>query len=58
MILDQKEINTYLQDYHAGKIAMGLDIGCKGLDDSLRYKQGQLTIINGLDNVGKTNKFT
>ena len=54
MILYQKEINTYLQDYHAGKIAMGLDIGCKGLDDSLRYKQGQLTIINGLDNVGKT----
>lgn len=54
MILDQKHINTYLQEYHAGRIAMGLDIGLKPLDDALRYKQGQLTIINGLDNVGKT----
>ena len=54
MILEQKEINTYLQEYHAGKIAMGLDIGLKPLDDALRYKKGQLTIINGLDNVGKT----
>jgi len=54
MILDQKEINNYLQLYHAGKISMGLDIGCKPLDEALRFKQGQLTIINGLDNVGKT----
>ena len=54
MILKQTEINDYLQDYHAGKISMGLGIGCKGLDDALRYKQGQFTIINGLDNVGKT----
>ena len=54
MILEQKEINSYLQDYHAGKIAMGKGIGVKGLDDHLRFKQGQFTIINGLDNVGKT----
>ena len=54
MILDQQEINTYLQDFHAGRIAMGQGIGLKPLDDALRYKQGQLTIINGLDNVGKT----
>ena len=54
MILDQKEINQYLQDYHNGKIAMGQGIGLKALDDNLRHKQGQLTIINGLDNVGKT----
>ena len=55
MILDQKEINQYLQDYHSGKIAMGLEIGAKSLDDSIRYKQGEFTIINGLDNVGKTD---
>jgi len=54
MILKQTEINTYLQDYHAGKISMGLGIGLKGLDDHIRFKQGQFTIINGLDNVGKT----
>ena len=55
MILDQQEINTYLQDYHAGRIAMGKGIGSSSLDDSIRYKQGEFTIINGLDNVGKTD---
>jgi len=54
MILDQQEINQYLQDYHDGKIAMGQGIGLDALDNNLRHKQGQLTIINGLDNVGKT----
>ncbi len=54
MLIAQQDINTYLQDYHAGKISKGLGIGSKKLDDALRFKQGQLTIINGLDNVGKT----
>jgi hypothetical protein len=54
MITKQTEINTYLQDYHAGKISKGLDTGLIKLDDSIRFKTGQLTIINGLDNVGKT----
>jgi hypothetical protein len=54
MILDQQEINQYLQDYHSGKIAMGQGIGLKPLDDVIRHKRGQLVIINGLDNVGKT----
>jgi len=54
MITNQNEINQYLQDYHSGKIAKGLDTGLLKLDDSLRFKTGQLTIINGLDNVGKT----
>jgi len=55
MILNQNDINTYLQDYHAGKIAMGLGIGVAYFDNELRYKQGQFTMINGLDNVGKTD---
>lgn len=54
MITNQNEINNYLQDYHAGKISKGLDTGLQKLDNSLRFKKGQLTIINGLDNVGKT----
>jgi len=54
MITDQNEINQYLQAYHAGKISKGLDTGLPILDESLRAKGGQLTIINGLDNVGKT----
>ena len=54
MITEQNEINRYLQDYHAGKISKGLDTGLPQLDECLRAKKGQLTIINGLDNVGKT----
>ena len=54
MITDQNEINNYLQAYHRGDISKGLDTGLLKLDDSLRFKKGQLTIINGLDNVGKT----
>ena len=54
MLEKQNNINQYLQDYHAGKISKGLDTGLKRLDDSIRFKSGQLTIINGLDNVGKT----
>lgn len=52
----EKKINItkYLEEYHSGKIKMGLDVGITKLDNSLRYKSGQLTIINGLDNVGKT----
>jgi hypothetical protein len=54
MITKQNDINQYLQDYHAGKISKGLGTGLQKLDDSIRFKNGQLTIINGLDNVGKT----
>jgi len=54
MITKQNDINQYLQDYHAGKISKGLGTGLQKLDDSIRFKTGQLTIINGLDNVGKT----
>tara|TARA_R110002051_G_scaffold233916_1_gene295420 strand:+ start:851 stop:1771 length:921 start_codon:yes stop_codon:yes gene_type:complete len=54
MILEQKHINTYLQDYHSGKIAMGQGIGSVSLDNALRHKQGEFQIINGLDNTGKT----
>lgn len=54
MITSQNEISRYLQDYHEGKISKGLDTGLLKLDDSIRFKKGQLTIINGLDNVGKT----
>lgn len=54
VILPQQDINDYLQAYHNGDITKGLDTGLLKLDDSIRFKYGQLTIINGLDNVGKT----
>lgn len=53
-IVHTNDINQYLQDYHSGKIQLGKEIGIPELDNSIRYKQGQFVIINGLDNVGKT----
>lgn len=54
MIESNKNIIDYLQDYHNGKIKKGLDTGLIDLDNHIRFKHGQFTIINGLDNVGKT----
>lgn len=54
MILNPTHSDQYLTDYMDGKISMGLDIGEPMLDEYLRYKKGQLNMINGLDNVGKT----
>lgn len=54
MIENNNNITKYLQDYYDGKIALGKDIGLGRLDASIRFKPHQLTIINGLDNVGKT----
>lgn len=53
-ITPQETINQYLQDYKNGKISKGLGVGSPHIDDFIRFKNGQLTIINGLDNVGKT----
>lgn len=54
MITDNREIVNYLRSYHNGDISMGKDIGILKLDEAIRFKAGQLTIINGLDNTGKT----
>lgn len=53
-LIKQSEISLYLQDYHSGKITKGLETGLIMLDNAIRFKKQQLTIINGLDNVGKT----
>lgn len=50
----QQDENKFIEDYLAGKIQQGKDVGLTELDYHIRYKQGQLVIINGLDNVGKT----
>ena len=54
MIEPKSNITKYLTDYHEGKILMGLEVGLPRLDNHLRAKKAQLTMINGLDNVGKT----
>ena len=53
MLVNQNEIQQYLEDFHAGRIKQGLGIGCQ-LDDYLRFKPGSFNIILGHDNVGKT----
>lgn len=53
MILNNGHSTQYLNDYLDGKIPTGLKLGCD-LDDFYVHKQGQLNIILGHDNVGKT----
>ena len=53
MILNNGHSTQYLNDYLEGKIPTGLKLGCD-LDDYYLHKQGQLNIILGHDNVGKT----
>ena len=53
MILNNGHSTQYLNDYLDGKIPTGLKLGCD-LDDYYLHKQGQLNIILGHDNVGKT----
>lgn len=43
----------FLLNYHSGKIKMGDGIGCQ-MDDYFRQKKGELNLILGHDNVGKT----
>jgi len=54
MILQKGFADEYLENYKNDKIQMGLGIGLPTPDYHLSYKQGEFTIINGLDNVGKT----
>lgn len=53
-LADVNEINDYLNAVRENKIEFGKDFGIKKLDDHYRYKRGNLIMINGLDNVGKT----
>jgi len=53
MIVQDNEGLQYLEDLKNGLIPLGLGIDCS-LDDYLRFKRGQLVMINGHDNVGKT----
>lgn len=54
MILRDNNSDQYLIDWKNGNIQLGRGIGSVEFDKHLRYKDGEFTIINGLDNVGKT----
>ena len=53
MILQNGHSTQYLNDYLDGKIPTGLKLGCD-LDNHFVHKHGQLNVILGHDNVGKT----
>jgi len=57
MIQTKGNAIEYLLDYKNGKIKQGIGIGCE-LDNYVRFKKGQLNIILGHDNVGKTYFIT
>lgn len=44
----------YLNHVRAGTLPMGLSTGMPDLDKHFLFKQGNLVIVNGIDNVGKT----
>tara|TARA_R110000822_G_C15248574_1_gene487088 strand:- start:215 stop:1168 length:954 start_codon:yes stop_codon:yes gene_type:complete len=53
MILPVGHSTQYLNDYKDGKIPMGLGLNCD-MDQHLVWKDSQLNIVLGHDNVGKT----
>lgn len=55
MIQKPGHTTNELLDYHDGRIEHGLGIGVQELDLHLRFKRGQLNVILGHDNIGKTN---
>lgn len=52
--LTNDEMATYLDDFKNGRIPMGLSTGSEHLDKYFRFKKGNLVIVNGHDNIGKT----
>lgn len=56
-ILSKDYSNQYLIDWKDGKIKQGLSLGIPKMDEHFRYKKAEFTIINGIDNTGKTIWF-
>lgn len=48
------ETKNKVRDYISGKTQIGLDTGYHEFDEYFRFKKGNLVIVNGLDNTGKT----
>jgi len=53
MIVNKEEQLKYLYAFKEGKIQKGLGIGCE-YDNYYVHKKGTMTVVIGLDNVGKT----
>ena len=53
MIVNKEEQLKYLYAFKDGKIQKGMGIGCE-YDNYYVHKKGTMTVVIGLDNVGKT----
>jgi hypothetical protein len=51
---DESDIGQYLEQVRNNTFELGLCMGSATIDKYLRYKRGNLMMINGSDNVGKT----
>ena len=51
---DESDIHQYLDQVRTNTFELGLCMGSVMIDKHLRYKRGNLMMINGSDNVGKT----
>lgn len=49
-----EDYNEYLQQVIDGTLPMGLTTGCPSLDQHFLFKEGNLVMVNGTDNVGKS----
>lgn len=49
------DVNESLDEIRLGKVQQGLGIGVDSFDSYVRWKQGQFNMVNGHDNVGKTD---
>lgn len=48
------DYDDYLTSWRNGSFQLGLSTGFSGLDKHFRFKRGNLVVINGHDNVGKS----
>jgi hypothetical protein len=48
------DYEEYLQQVRTGTLPMGLTTGMPEMDKHFLFKQGNMVIVNGIDNVGKT----
>lgn len=53
-LVKRSDYLTKLLRWRDGKYEMGLDTGYAEIDKHFRFKEGNLVIINGFDNVGKS----
>lgn len=49
-----EDYDDYLQQVIDGTLPMGLTTGCPSLDQHFLFKEGNLVMVNGTDNVGKS----